>query len=128
MVRFPNSWIKQFGWILFAFLHPFAENYAYPNVFILYSILYLVFGCYQGKCFAVGFEYFDAKVCRNLGILCLLNITLAISMLSCFFGISLFMNGLTSFMIAFYLFFVHFFLTFRKFWIKRIIIDDNTTT
>lgn len=53
---------------------------------------------------------------------------MSIAILCSFLKIDLFKNSLASFVCAFFIFFVNFFLTFRKFWIKRIIIDDNTTT
>lgn len=58
----------------------------------------------------------------------LLDLTVCLALIFCYFSISLFQNSLTSFIVSFYLFFVNFFLTFRKYWIKRIIIDDNTPT
>lgn len=58
----------------------------------------------------------------------LLDLTISLALIFCYFDITLFYNSLTSFVISFYLFFVNFFLTFRKYWIKRIIIDDNTPT
>lgn len=128
LARFPNFWAKEFGWVCLAALYKIVLTFGFPNFFVIYLLLYLALACYEAKKYAVDFEYFEAKVNRNLGMLSLLSITVGLAVLSYFLGIELVMNSLTSFSIAFYLFFINFFLTFRKFWIKRIIIDDNTTT
>jgi hypothetical protein len=128
LARFPYSWGKEFGWILLAFAYKIVLKYGFSSLFLVYLVMHLAFACYEAKQYAVELEYFDAKLNRNLGVLSLLAITINIAVLSSFLDIKLVKNSLTSFVCAFYIFFVNFFLTFRKFWLKRIIIDDNTTT
>lgn len=126
--RFPQSVVKEFGWIVLAALKYVCLNFAYPNLFIVFLFLCFCFSIYEIKNLATGMEYFDMKVSRNIGILSLLNVSFGAAMISICLNIGMFKNGSTSFIITFYLFSVNFYVTFRKFWIKRIIIDDNTTT
>lgn len=126
--RFPQSVAKEFGWIFLAALKYVCLNFAYPNLFVVFLFLCFFFSNYEIKNLATGMEYLDMKVSRNIGILSLLNVSFGAAMISICLNIGMFKNGSTSFIVTFYLFSVNFFVTFRKFWIKRIIIDDNTTT
>lgn len=128
LARFANYWVKEYSWVLVSFVYSILIKYGSFSLFVIYLIAYFFLACFDAKKYAIGTEFLDSRMNRNIGIFCLLTITISIAVLSCFLQFKLFQNSLTAFIWAFYLFFINFFTTFRKFWLKRIIIDDNTTS